>query len=238
MAKNTKKKVSRIKTKRKNWFKVIAPKLFGNKEIGESYLTAAEDAVGRSLSVNLRELTGNVKDQNTHVQFRITGVKDNQLQTEPIGYKLSASYVKRLVRKNTARIDDHFILKTKSGETAILKGFVVARNRIQKSVKTEIRKQLHAALQEELAKVSFSEFVGNLVAHKVQGGLKKKLSKVYPLRDVAIRVLTLVEKKSAMGSGAVEQPAVDETPAAEEPAQEEIPVEEVAEDSEAQTAEA
>ena len=40
MAQKSKKKVSKIKVKKKVWYKVIAPKIFGNKEIGESYLQA------------------------------------------------------------------------------------------------------------------------------------------------------------------------------------------------------
>ena len=54
----TKKKISKIKTKKKIWFKIFAPKLFGQKEMGESYLSAADQAVGRKLKVNMKELTG------------------------------------------------------------------------------------------------------------------------------------------------------------------------------------
>ena len=42
MAKKDKKKVSKIKVKKKTWFKIVAPKIFGNKEIGESYLVDVE----------------------------------------------------------------------------------------------------------------------------------------------------------------------------------------------------
>ena len=49
------KKVSRIKTKKKKWFPIFAPKFMGQKEIGETYLDQPEPAVGRTLKVNLKE---------------------------------------------------------------------------------------------------------------------------------------------------------------------------------------
>ena len=64
-----KKKVSKIKVKKKIWYKVIAPKIFAQKEIGESYLSDPAKAVGRKLSVNLKELTGNIKSQNVYIGF-------------------------------------------------------------------------------------------------------------------------------------------------------------------------
>ena len=70
MAKNVK-KIKKIKIKKKIWYKVLASKQFGLKEIGESYLTTPEIALGRKLKVNLKELTGNVKDQNVHLKFKI-----------------------------------------------------------------------------------------------------------------------------------------------------------------------
>ena len=142
MAKDTKKKVSRVKGKRKTWFKVLAPKLFGEKEIGESYLGSSEKSVGRLLKVNLRELTGNSKDQNVYVDLEISSVDGSTLKTSTTGFKLTAAFVKRLVRKNADKVDDFFILKTKEGKEVILKLLVITKNKVQRSVKTELRKKL------------------------------------------------------------------------------------------------
>ncbi|MBU0460528.1 MAG: hypothetical protein KKH52_03000 [Nanoarchaeota archaeon] len=203
-AKPVKKKVSRIKAKKKIWFRIIAPRVFGNKEIGESYLSSAEKALGRVLKVNLRELTGSVRDQNVRISFQINKLNGTLLNTSVLGYELTPTYVKRLVRKNTSRLDDHFILKTKSGREIIIKSLMITFNRTQRSTQSALRKELHNLLKEEVAKSGFDVLVDNLVHYKVQSILKKRLKKISPLKEVAVRVLELRTKGLAKEEVVVE----------------------------------
>lgn len=191
MAKKDKKKTAKIKVKKKVWCKVYAPAIFGKKEIGESYLTSPEVAVGRRMEVNLRELTGIPRDQHASVFFEITDVKATSLQTKTVGYKLGSAFVKRLVRKNTTRIDDFLRLNTKSGSVITVKPLVIAFGRNQKSVGTEIRAQLKVFLEEAASKVDFETFIQQIVNGKMLPGLKKKLHKVSPVREVSLRAVEL-----------------------------------------------
>lgn len=194
MAKNVK-KISKIKTKKKNWYKILAPKSFGSKEIGESYLASLDKAVGRFLTVNLKELTGNIKDQHAQVSFKISKVDGSTLHTKTMGFKLTSAYIKRLVRKNTTKLDDCLVLKTKDGKDVILKPVCVTLHRTQRSTRTKLRKQIAASFQEELAKFDFDTFVGNVVNRKILFNIKKKLHKIFPVKEVAIRVLILKDSK-------------------------------------------
>jgi small subunit ribosomal protein S3Ae len=223
MAKNDKKKVSKIKIKKKLWFKVVAPKLFGQKEIGESYLTASDKGVGRTLLVNLRDLTGSPRDQNAHVSFEITNVDGAILRTKTIGYKVSPSHIKRVVRKNTNRLDDVFTLKTKDGKEVIIKTLCITLNKVQRSTCSNLRTKLEELLTVEIGKADFDAFVGNLVSGKMVSTLKRALSKIQPLKGVTIRVLQLKKEKGKI-SGVVEPEAslvetTEEAPEAEEDVQ-------------------
>ncbi len=168
MAKKDKKKTSKIKVKKKLWCKVIAPKIFGNKEVGESYLTTPESAVGRKLSVNLRDLTNNMKDQNVHIVLQVNKVSGTILNTSTFGYKLTPAYIKRLVRKNTARLDDYFEFKTQGGKEVIIKSLMVTFGKGQRSTKATLRKELQVLLEEEVNKTSFDLFVSNLINFRIQ----------------------------------------------------------------------
>ena len=57
-----KKKV--LKAKKKFWFQLVAPKMFGGQVIGESYVNDPQSLKGRSVTVNLRVLTDDIKNQN------------------------------------------------------------------------------------------------------------------------------------------------------------------------------
>ena len=188
------KKVSKIKVKKKLWYKIIAPKIFANKEVGESYLSSPESAIGRTVRVSLRELTNNMKDQNNYIVLQINKAIGSNLNTLLIGYELSTAGVKRAIRKNANRLDDTFKFKTKSGRAVIVKTLMVTVNKIQRSRGAMLRNKLKEVLQEEISNSGFDGFVSNLVTQKVQSGARKRLNKIYPLRDLSIRVLKLEEK--------------------------------------------
>lgn len=195
MAKSEVKKVSRIKSRNKIWYRILAPKIFGEKEIGESYLTKAEDALGRSLNTNLKELTDNVRDQNAYIVLRMDKVDGTAIKTSIIGYQLTSSIIRRLVRKNTDRVDDYFTAQVKSGREIVVKTLLITLRQAQKSVKTQLRKQAQEVIKEEMKKGELDLFVANLVNGNIRNLLKKRLNKVYPLREMAVRVLSY--KKSA-----------------------------------------
>ncbi len=224
MAKVNKKKVSKIKTKKKIWFKILAPKLFGTKELGETYLQAVDAGIGKTVKVNLRNVTGSVRDQNSQVSFQVIKADGSTLHTRTIGYELTTSYVKRAVRKNTNRLDDYFVLQTKTGHDVILKSLMITLGKTQRSTRSALRRELEAFLKEEIGKLDFEAVVGALVSKKIQIAAKKKLQKTHPLKEVSVRVLKLKDKSK--GKIVVEEaPAKEEAPA-EEKAEEEQPAEE------------
>ena len=109
-------------------------------------------------------------------------------------FLLTPASIKRMVRKNTTRLDDCFKIKTKDNRTVIFKPLCITQYKVQHSVRTMLRQQVKSYLQEELAKVTFDTFIANLINHKLLLNLKKKLHKVFPLKEVSIRVLKLDEK--------------------------------------------
>ena len=194
MSKQEEKKVSKIKVKKKNWYRIVAPALFGGKELGESYLAEAEQAIGRVLRINLKDLTGNVKDQNTYIGFRVDKVDGKSLITSVVSYQLTPAYVRRVVRKNIDRLDDYCVCMTKDGKAVVTKTLMVTLCKTKRSVRAALRHQLPQLLKEEMAKMTFDEFVGALAGMKIQSMLKKRLAKIYPLKELSVRMLFLKEK--------------------------------------------
>ena len=214
-----KKKVSRIRTKKKTWFKILAPKIFGSKEVGQTYRSSSESAIGRVMLVNLRELTGNMKDQNVHIRLKMNKVENSMIHTEVIGYNLAAAHVKRAVRKNTARLDDFMVFYTKDKKAVEIKTMLITRQRVLRSVGSELRKQLKNYIHEQLEKSDFPTFLNGLLRYRLQLSAKKQLAKVYPLKEVAIRSVKLLTKEPKSGVEVREKKEkVPETPLAEEPA--------------------
>lgn len=193
-------KTSKIKIKRKIWYKIQSPKIFGSKDIGETYLSDIEGALGRNLKVNLRDLTGNVKDQNVYISFIIDKVNGSTLMTSTIGYELATAYIKRAVRKGTDRIDDFLKLKSKGGKKIILKSLVITLGKAQNSTKAQLKKDMAVLIEEEFNKSTFEQFLTGLINRSIVSAIKKKLNKVYPIKEVAVRVVKLDEKGLEAGA--------------------------------------
>lgn len=192
MSKQEVKKESRIKTIKKSWFKIIAPQLFGAGELGESYLSSPEKAIGRTLRHNLKELTGNVKDQNAYLLFRIDKAAGTTLHTIPVGYELTVSSVKRMVKKDTTRLDDYFTDVSKDGKKVAVKSVLITSIKIQRSVGKALRKTLYETVHEDLSKNNYADFMVNLATGKIRTELRKRLAKIYPLKEAAIRSVTII----------------------------------------------
>jgi small subunit ribosomal protein S3Ae len=187
-------KVSKIKVKKKKWFKIVSPKIFGKKEIGEIYLSTVESAIGRKLKINLKDLTGSVKDQNVFINLQINNSSGSTLETKTVGYEMSPSYVKRIIKKRTSKLDDYFKLTNKNGKEVIVKSLIITLGKAPRSTRAEINKETGKELEARLKKITFENFITELVNKKIQLNLKKKLNKIYPLKEVAVRVTKLNDK--------------------------------------------
>ena len=100
-----KKKVARSSKIKKKWYKIVAPKVYHEQVIGESFLGDASKAIGRTVPANLSNLTGDMRQQNTTLKFKINTVTDDKLYTELVGYDVANASMKRLVRRNRDTIN-------------------------------------------------------------------------------------------------------------------------------------
>jgi ribosomal protein S3AE len=191
------KKVGKVKVKKKRWFPVFAPNFLGKTEIGESYLNEVEEATGRTLKVNLKDLTGSIKDQNICLSLKITTVAGNNLQTEVVGYSYMPYFIKRMVRRNIGKVEDSFLLRTKDDKVVRIKPLITTVFKLNKSVKTLFRKKIIEILGQEAGKLTFDSLINELLRYKLQIELKKKLKNIHPVREVIIREIKLETGKGA-----------------------------------------
>ncbi|MBN2368226.1 hypothetical protein JXC34_04345 [Candidatus Woesearchaeota archaeon] len=189
MAKNTKKSLKQAKVKKKRWIHIFSPTYLGEKQIGETYLDEAENALGKTISVNLMHITGDIKNQNADVKFEVSDAKDNKLNTRLIRYTFSNSSIKRYVRRRMSRIDDSIVIMTKDNKKIRIKPFLLTRQKVSKSVQYNLR----ATLKEELIKLvknaDYDELFLKVIKYSIQKELKDKLNAIYPVKSLEIRIL-------------------------------------------------
>jgi ribosomal protein S3AE len=210
---------------KKKWVPIIAPKIFNEKELGESHLFETEEAVGRFVKVNLMTITNDIKHQNSNVKFQITESRDGRLFSKIVDYEVVPAAVKRLVRRRNDKIDDSFLAKTADGVVVRVKPLIITRGRATGSIRAELKKRLHEDLLRVVASMGIDTLFADIVFRKTQKTLKDKLSKVFPVRALEIRVLSYAAGKQNVEIvvPAEEQVKVpEEEPVAEEEVEESI----------------
>ena len=229
------------KWKAKEWYKIHAPRMFNESEIGETPSADPEFVIGRTVEVTVQDLTGDFSKMHIKLKFKVTSVDGHDAKTAFIGHDLTSDYVRRLTRRRKTKTDHVVDIVTKDGFTYRIKTMSIADRRIQSSQEDAMRR----VIGETLVAIGQERTLSEIVKDIVSGDLAKELARacriIIPIKRIEIRKSEVLavgegEPESIMPASEV-QPAEEETPAeepvaeaeeapAEEPAAEETPAEE------------
>jgi len=230
-------KPAAAKIRKKKWYPIVAPSVFRNVQIGETLVFEEGSVKGKTITENLMNLTGNIKNQNINVSFAVTNVQDGVGHTEIVGYTMIPSSIRRLTRRRIDKIDLSFLCRTSDGKNLRLKPVIITLNNAKGAVKNRLRRTIQNNLIAAVSKLSYEAFVNELVSKKLQMNLRDSIKKIYPVRACEIRQVRIEEGKKA------EEAAAKAVEAANRALKEEKPVsgkeaKEEQEDAQVQTQEA
>jgi len=194
----------KLKVIKKEWYPILAPKIFQNTVLGETPAYEPDKMVGKSMTKNLMELTNDVKRQNINVKFKVANVQNGKAFTDIVGYYMVQSSIRRMIRKNIEKISMSFSCKTSDNKTLQVKPLLITRSATIGSVAARMRKETQDFLVKYISSISYDNLVNDLVSHKLQSSLRKDMNKIYPLRVCEIRSMEIVDlekKKEVEGEG-------------------------------------
>jgi ribosomal protein S3AE len=210
-----------VRGKKKHWLKIYSGKPFNEQVIGETLLADSSSAIGKPLKVNLMNLTGNIKNQNTNIQFVVDNVSEGKAHTKVHGYEMISAALKRLIRRRSSKIDMSFDAVTSDGVKIRIKPFLLTRNKANNSVLNALRKTAKENVIKTISNTGYQNIIQDLVNHRFQVNMKKQLSKIYPIKIFEIKFLkTRLPKKEI--PKVKKAPKVEEKPKAK-PAKKEVP---------------
>ncbi len=91
------KKITKSSKIKKKWYSIIAPKLFREQKVGETLVGEPDKAIGKTVPVNLLDLTGDMRKQNIIVKLVVNSVSGDKAHTEVIGFQMMPSFIKRMI---------------------------------------------------------------------------------------------------------------------------------------------
>ena len=175
------------KLKKKQWYPLIAPKQFNNVVLGETPVYDPNAMLGKTLSHSLMNLLNDVKRQNINIHFKIVEIEGSNAKTSIIGYEIIPSSVKRFVRRNSEKMDLSFNCETADNVFLRVKPLVIAKADVKGSIAAKLRGNIAQFLIKTIKKMSYEEFINDLISHKIQSLMRENLSKIHPLKLCEIR---------------------------------------------------
>lgn len=175
------------KIKKKQWFSILAPKQFENAVIGETLVYEPMAMMGKTLTHSLMNLTNDMKRQNVNIHFKVVEIEGDKAKTSIIGYQIVPSSVKRFVRRASEKMDISFTCETADNVFLRINPLVITRSDIKGSIAAKMRGSTVNFLVKAIKKMTYDEFVNDLISHKIQASMRETLNKIYPLRVCEIR---------------------------------------------------
>ncbi len=200
--------MAKAKIGKKEWYPILAPRIFGNEVLGETYVYEPRQMIGKTMAKNLMNLTNDVKKQNININFEIVDVKSDKALTDVVGYHMMQSSIRRLVRRNIEKIDMSFPCKTKDNKNLLVKPLLITRSATVGSVASKIRRNTEDFLVKYIDSISYDNLINDLINHKLQNSLRKEINNIYPLRVCEIRSMEIVDLERKKETKAGKKPKV------------------------------
>jgi len=181
--------------KKKKWHNILAPEAFKKVSLGDCPVVDPNVLMGRTVSVNLMNLTRNMKDQNTNITFEVTEVKGDTALTQIKALTMMPASVKRMVRRGRDRIDASFICETGDKKMIAVKPLFITTGTTKNSKLTAIRKLAIQNMTNWFSKMTYDAIINDIISKRMNRTLRQQLNSIYPLRSCEIREISLVHKK-------------------------------------------
>lgn len=175
------------KLKGKEWYALIAPKIFKEKVIGETPVGDPKTLIGRKIDVHLIKLIDDLSKYYIKFYFKVNNVKEKKAYTEFAGLECLADYISRLIRYGIKRIDIIQDLTTKDGVKIRAKTIVITRKKMKKIVEISLKKFVGDKVKKEIESSKLDELIEKIINDTMKNSIMKEGSKIYPIRTFEIR---------------------------------------------------
>jgi len=220
------------KWKAKEWYKIHAPKMFNEAEIGDTPSADPEYVIGRTVEVTVQDLTGDFSKMHIKLKFKVNATEGTDAKTVFVGHDLTSDYVRRLTRRRKTKTDHVVDFYTKDGFKYRIKTMSIADRRIQSSQEEGMRAIISETLTNMGKEMTLSEMVKAIISGSLSRDLAKACHVVIPIKRIEVRkseVLEFGEGEPEAVFAPEEMVSNQTTEAPAEETAEEAPAEEAAE---------
>lgn len=172
---------------KKGWYSVVSPEFLGKKVVAETPSSKESDLIGRTVTVPLNEITGNMHHYQTEIRLKISKISGQDALTEYYGQELGRDVLSRIIRKWSSRIDAVQAIETKDGRKLRIKALIISARRVKTSIQSSVRTTVFKIIKNYAKDKSMEEIVLDVNNGKLQKLISDNIKSIYPTRAVEIR---------------------------------------------------
>lgn len=180
------------KARAKEWFTILAPRVFGEKEIGVTLASDPKNLLGRELTLSALELVDNMNKYYLKLSFKIVKVEGKKAFTEFHGSECMQDYIARMVVRRVRRIDTVQDVLTKDKVKLRVKSICVISRRAKSSVEKSLSNKIKEIIESEISSKTLEDFVKNLISDEIKNKIVQEARKIYPIRNFEIRKVEVI----------------------------------------------
>ncbi|MBU0635848.1 30S ribosomal protein S3ae [Candidatus Micrarchaeota archaeon] len=184
------------KWKRKKWFSIIAPDFFNREPLGETVSEEEEKVLNRTIVANAGELSRQSKLRHIQLKFSIHKTQGQKAFTQFKGHEIQDSYLKRLARRRSSKIQVVEELTIKTGEKVRVKAVTITSRKAAQIQKTQIRKIMKKELEDAAGKKTFEQFIQEIIFGTISSNIFKSAKKIVPIKRVEINKSLVLRQKA------------------------------------------
>ena len=164
----------RDKWKTKRWYTIRAPRHpWDFKRIGETIGESDEHIIGRVYEMTQQEFDGNFSKMHVVMRFRVTECVGQDALTTFIGHHHQTDHTRRQIRRYRGKVDDVVDVVTTDGYLVRMKPLIITQQRVQTSVKQDMRTRARDIIIAFCAKNTYSDVQRALLDGKLEDEIEK-----------------------------------------------------------------
>ncbi len=182
---------------KKQWYEIIAPKMFDEKTIGEALAADPRELMGRTIETSLAELDRAMTKFYMKLKFQVTRTEGSKAYTEFVSHSVMYERIYRIVQRHMRRVDCIQDITTKDGKRIRVKTIFVIARRVNTSLKKATRHAAEELVEKAVQNYTLEELINAILDDELQQSIRKELNKIYPVSVVEIRKTELLPEKKA-----------------------------------------
>lgn len=184
--------------RRKEWYDILAPPIFGSMKIGETLASEPEKVKGRVLETTLGDLVDDFSKSHVKIYFKIKEVdtENNEAKTEFISHDMSREYIRSQVRRRSTKVDCITDVTSSDGRKLRITSIAVTLNKAKNPQEKAIHSRMEEFIKKKASGYEFNQLAQQMVLGKFASDIYKHIKDICPIRRVEVKKSKLVEEEN------------------------------------------